>query len=122
MSTPQQSKPTLKMPEQKPFKVSERAEANQPPSASAKWPEPSDWQPLSTAPQDPASVFMVRALANGKPISGTETRVRYRASRKMVGGKWKPAFTIIDDRLGTKLGFRPNEWRALPPEAPKTDG
>lgn len=106
MSTPQQSKPTLRMPEQKPFKVAD----DHAPSAT---PRGDVWAPLDTAPQNADAVFLVRAVANGKGIPSTETQVRYRASRKMVGGKWKPAFTIIDDKLGTKLGFRPNEWRAI---------
>ena len=106
------AKPLFKAPEQKPFKMAEAAQEHpQPPDASAKWPEPSDgWQPISTAPQDPQARFLVRATVNGKPIGGTETLVRYRASRKMVGRKWQAALTIIDDRLGTKLGFRPTEW------------
>lgn len=111
MSTPQQSKPTLRMPEQKPFKVA--TEPVTPPQ-----PREDGWAPLDTAPQNADAVFLVRAVANGKGIPSTETQVRYRASRKMVGGKWKPAFTIIDDKLGTKLGFRPNEW--APSTSPKT--
>lgn len=107
MATPHQDRPTLKVPEQKPFK----AASHDPPPVPQ--PRSDGWAPLDTAPKDADAVFMVRALANGKPVRGTETRVRYRASRKMVGGKWKPAFTIVDDKLGTKLGFRPNEWRAL---------
>lgn len=112
MSTQQQSKPTLKLPEQKPFKM---AQPDTPLEVIAQ-PRSDKWAPLDTAPKEADAIFMVRALANGKPVLGTETRVRYRASRKMVGGKWKPAFTIVDDKLGTKLGFRPNEWRELPAE------
>lgn len=96
------AKPLFKAPEQKPFKVAEDAHEE---DAS-----PSDWQPISAAPKDPQAHFLVRATVNGKPIDGTETLVRYRASRKMVGRKWQAALTIIDDRLGTKLGFRPTEW------------
>lgn len=115
MSTAHQDKPTFKAPDQKPFKAAED------PSMEMKSrglgittvAANGGWAPLDTAPQNADAVFLVRAVANGKGIPSTETQVRYRASRKMVGGKWKPAFTIIDDKLGTKLGFRPNEWRAL---------
>lgn len=121
MSTPQSARPTIKMPEQKPFKVAEHAQEPKPITVGGipMVPDPfqPDWQPIATAPQEPDAVFLIRACANGKPISGTETLVKYRASRKMVGGKWKPAFTIVDARLGTKLGFRPTEWHEKP-EAP----
>lgn len=69
------------------------------------------WQPLSTAPKDPAARFWVRVCVNGKPVGGTETLVRYRVSRARINKKWVPSLTIIDDKLGTKLGFRPSEWK-----------
>jgi hypothetical protein len=103
------AKPLFKAPEQKPFKAAEGA-IDAPPSSAREALSGSGWQPIATAPQDPQARFLVRATVNGKPIGGTETLVRYRASRKMVGNKWQPALTIIDDRLGTKLGFRPTEW------------
>ena len=116
MSTPQQpAKPIFKAPEQKPFKAAEppsppigqeKAEAEPPKTA----PRTNGWAPIDTAPEEADARFMVRASVNGKPIPSTETLVRYRPSRKMVAGKWKPGLTIIDDRLGTKLGFRPTEW------------
>lgn len=113
MSAPQPAKPIFKAPEQKPFKASEP-----PPAAVEKNPAPmlkkGEWKPIATAPQNSDAVFMVRATVNGEGIQGTETLVRYRASRKMVGRKWQPALTIIDDRLGTKLGFRPTEWKEAP--------
>lgn len=109
MSTPHQEKPAFKAPEQKPFKAAPDPPPPVPPRSDG-------WAPLDTAPKEADAVFLVRAVANGKGIPSTETQVRYRASRKMVGGKWKPAFTIIDDKLGTKLGFRPNEWAPLPAE------
>lgn len=114
MSTPQQAKPTFKAPEQKPFKIAETE--LKPRSDETAAIVETGWHPISTAPQDPNAEFQVRAMVNGKGISGTETLVRYRASRKMVGGRWQPAFTIIDAKLGTKLGFRPNEWCATEPE------
>jgi hypothetical protein len=103
MAAPQPTKPIFNKPSgAAPFKVSE--DAPSPPRPNG------DWQPISQAPQDPQARFMVRATVNDKPVGGTETLVRYRASRKMVGRKWQSALTIIDDRLGTKLGFRPTEW------------
>ena len=107
MSTIQQPvKPIFKAPEQKPFKP-----ANEPALAvAAPPPKDGEWKPIDTAPQDPMARFLVRASVNGKLVGGTEMLVRYRASRKMVGKKWQPALTIIDDRLLTKLGFRPTEW------------
>ena len=110
MATPEPSKPIFKGPEKKPFVVSAGPpESVQIPSAPQPA-SPREWQPIAAAPQDPQARFMVRATVNGKPIGGTETLVRYRPSRKMVGRKWQSALTIIDDRLGTKLGFRPTEW------------
>jgi len=110
MALTQQPKPIFKAPEQKPFKAHEPAPvADVPPP-----PRDGEWQPIETAPENADAVFMVRATVNGKPIGGTEMLVRYRASRKMVGSKWQPALTIIDDRLGTKLGFRPTEWAPAP--------
>ena len=107
-------KPLFKAPEQKPFKMAEGAqESPSSPNPARETLEAlsgSGWQPITAAPQDPQARFLVRATVNGKPIGGTETLVRYRASRKMVGRKWQAALTIIDDRLGTKLGFRPTEW------------
>lgn len=128
MAAPRQdpNKPTFKAPEQKPFQMAGLEAGHEPPpppappppaSAAATKPakatKPAGWQPIASAPQDESARFMVRATVQGKPISGTETVVRYRPSRKMVGRRWEKALSIIDDRLGTKLGFRPTEWRDL---------
>ena len=107
------AKPLFKAPEQKPFKAAEDSHEVKNHVAPPP-PAPGEWQSIATAPQDPQARFLVRATVNGKPIGGTETLVRYRASRKMVGRKWQAALTIIDDRLGTKLGFRPTEWCKAP--------
>ena len=107
------AKPIFKAPEQKPFKAAEEPEAIElkPRSEGITTVAANGgWAPIACAPQDPQARFLVRATVNGKPIGGTETLVRYRPSRKMVGRKWQAALTIIDDRLGTKLGFRPTEW------------
>lgn len=118
MAVPQPAKPIFKVPEQKPFKMAE------PPSVpmsadpvTAPAVHDGKWKPIATAPQTADAIFLVRATVNGEGIKGTETLVRYRASRKMVGRKWQPALTIIDDRLGTKLGFRPTEWKESPEKA-----
>ena len=120
MTAQQPAKPFFKAPEQKPFKAAEPIPHEAPPPAAqpALQPAPtvppsSEWAPIATAPDDPDARFWVRVTVNGKPVSGTDTLVRYRGSRKMVGGKWKPSLTIIDDKLGTKLGFRPTEWKAM---------
>lgn len=70
------------------------------------------WQPIATAPQDPDARFWVRVCVNGKPVSGTDTLVKYRVSRKRSERKWVPALVIVDDKLSTKLGFKPSEWKA----------
>ena len=113
MATPEPTKPMFnKQTTTPPFKAAEEAPAKVIPRDLGKSSlmSPDGWQPIAAAPQDPQARFMVRATVNGKPIGGTETLVRYRPSRKMVGRKWQSALTIIDDRLGTKLGFRPTEW------------
>lgn len=118
MSTPQPAKPIFKAPEQKPFKAADEKPPLASPTPSAPTPTENDgWKPMTTAPETAETKFLVRATVNGKGVNGTETLVRYRMSRKMVGRKWQPALTIIDDRLGTKLGFRPTEWK----EAEKTN-
>lgn len=112
---PNTAKPIFKQPDHSapPFKVTQKAETAPQPSAAPKTVDApkSDWQPLSTAPTDPNARFWVRVCVNGKPINGTDTLVRYRVTRKRENKKWVPALTIIDDRLGTKLGFRPSEWK-----------
>jgi hypothetical protein len=94
---------TKPAPEQRPFKA-----------AKEEGLKNGEWQPMATAPKNADARFMVRATAGGKGVKGTETIVRYRTSRKMVGRKWQPSLVIIDDRLSTKLGFRPTEWKELP--------
>lgn len=117
MNTPQQPvKPTYKAPEQKPFKAAETEAPKQPVPPSPVLKQRSEgiskgWKPISSAPQAEDARFLVRATVNGNPVNGTETLVRYRKSRKMVGRRWEQALSIIDDKLGTKLGFRPTEWR-----------
>lgn len=116
-------KPVFRAPERSPMKVAdtipppqERAPAQSVPMASA----PDGWQPISSAPKEKDAVFWVRVVVKGKSVSGTETLVRYRLSRKMVGGRWVgDHLVMIDDRLRTKLGFVPNEWK---PEAGKRNG
>lgn len=122
MATPHHDpeKPAYKAPEQKPFKMGEPDMAKPVPPAAPVLkqaaPKLVPWKPIASAPQAETSRFMVRATVNGRIITGTETVVRYRMSRKMSGGRWTPSLAIIDDRLGTKLGFRPTEWRELRPE------
>ena len=126
-----EQKPIFKAPEKKPFQP-----AAEPPTPHPGKPEPApvvavDWKPIATAPNrlpngddpgDKDARFMVRATVLGRdgkrtPVPNTETVVRYRMSRKMSGGRWTPAFTIIDDKLETKLGFRPSEWKPIVPNA-----
>lgn len=130
-----EQKPIFKAPEKKPFQMA-APEPSQPPQPSP--PEPTKpeagWQPIATAPSklpsgdDPGDrdvEFLVRATVLGRdgkrtPIANTETLVKYRMSRKMSGGRWTPAFAMIDAKLETKLGFRPTEWKPAPPP-PKAD-
>lgn len=118
MAAHQQEKPAFRAPEQKPFKAADTKPPLASPAPSPLAPAENDgWKPMATAPEAAEAKFLVRATVNGKGVNGTETLVRYRMSRKMVGRKWQSALTIIDDRLGTKLGFRPTEWK----EAEKTN-
>jgi hypothetical protein len=113
MSTP--TKPTFKVPDKGPplKPPPDMMEAPSPAAPKAEATSPTAWQLIATAPTDEAARFMVRACVGGKPVPGTETIVRYRVTRKRVGRKWAPSLTIIDDRLETKLGFRPTEWKKL---------
>ena len=126
MSTPQ--KPIFKGPDRPPFKASETpVQPTSPPPIAQPKAQEATWKPIATAPQDADARFRVRVTVPSKdgkstvPVGGTETIVCYRGSRKMIKGKWAPALTIIDDRLGTKLGFRPTEWAPLPPEEKKAN-
>lgn len=112
MATPD-TKPTFKVSEKPPLKLPDDAkpQAPIPPAPIAK----GDWQPMATAPQEPDARFVVRACVDGEPVNGTETVVRYRVSRKMVRGRWSHGLAIIDDKLETKLGFRPTEWKPYVP-------
>lgn len=106
---------------EQPFKVAEGAPPS-PPVMKVAAPRTDGWAPLETAPEDATARFLVRATVYAKdgksrvPVAGTETLVRYRASRKRSGRHWVPALTIIDDRMGTKLGFRPTEWMVYVPK------
>lgn len=113
MATPVQTKPVIKGPDTPPFK----AATDVPPPVS-RAAEPLVWKPIDTAPQDVDARFKVRATKNGLPVNGTETVVRYRATRVRVGGRWQASLAIIHDVNLTKLGFRPTEWA----EIAKTDG
>jgi hypothetical protein len=124
-----EQKPTFKSPPAPPFKPSAQAAA--PAKPSDPTPEnsvtlppigPDEWLPISTAPDDKDAKFRIRVTTKDpktgepRPVGGTETLVRYRPTRKRVGGKWKSALAMIDDRLGTKLGFKPTEWSPAPEE------
>lgn len=113
------AKPTFKAPDKPPMSPPlDMLGTPMPQTVGLAMAEPT-WKPMSTAPHDPEkdshAKFMVRATTLNKdgervPVGGTETLVRYRMSRARSGNRWVPALTLIDDRTGTKLGFRPNEW------------
>ena len=114
MSTP--TKPTFKVPDKGP-PMKPPPDMVEVPSTPAR-PSvesvvTSKWEPIACAPSDEGARFLVRTCVGGKPVPGTETIVRYRMTRKRVGRKWAPSLTIIDDRLETKLGFRPTEWKKI---------
>lgn len=123
MATPQ--KPTFKGPDKPPMTPpADMLDGQSAAEPSTAPPPPVGWKPMSTAPHDPQkdsnAKFMVRATVLNKdgehvPVGGTETLVRYRMSRARSGNRWVPALTLIDDRTGTKLGFRPNEWCEVTP-------
>ena len=108
MAHPAPAKPQFKAaPDAPPMKV----------AAPAKAESGDEWRPIATAPEDPDARFWVRVTVLGKdgismvPVFGTETLVAYRKTRTRKGGRWTQGLTIIDDRLRTKLGFRPSEWK-----------
>jgi hypothetical protein len=117
-----EQKPTFKSPPAPPFKPSAQGAAppTKPPVSDVALAEPSPWQPIATAPDDPDARFLIRVTTKDpktgepKPVGGTETLVRYRPTRKRVSGKWGSGLAMIDDRLRTKLGFKPTEWSPAP--------